>query len=1131
VLPILISALILILSLLLAWAVSFLPGITGTSLLVLRILLLVLGVGVAAVILILEIRRRRRDAATRSLPGGQELDALLRDAEKRIATAQHTGPKSLAALPLLYILGDANSTKTTTVLKSGFDPELIAGQIYRDQDVVPTPVANFWYTQAAVIVEAGEAVRKNAALWSKLIRRTRPRVIRSAMGKHTPVRAAVVCISCEQFLGAGASDAVLAAARSTNQMLRELSHQLGTEIPVYVILAKLDRIPDFTEFVRNLTGEEASVPLGMALDRTEVSGGLYAEKATSQVTSVLDQLVFALSEYRVELLTRETEQRNIDPVYEFPRELRKLRNNLANYLVELARPSHLNFNPYLRGIYLTGVRAQILEQMVASPAQTPQAQVADAGATRMFSLEQARAASAAPAPQMVAQKVAQWCFLPRLLPSVILGDRSALAATSNSGRTHVFRRVTFALISLVLLALLACLTISWVHNTALEQSILSAADAIPTSAVAPPALASEQALVELDRLRASLVQLEGFRRNGVPFLYTFGLYHGDALFDPARQIYFSAFHRLLLASTQANLAQFLSRLPAASKPGDNYQAAYDPLKAYLITTNNPEKSNPEFLSPVLMQFWENGRAPDSQKQSSLARLQFDFYAAELAVSDPYPLAPNMPDPPVTQARAYLNTFGGQERIYQQMLTAAGNGSHAVDFNRDYPGSSATVVDSHVVPAAFTSKGYPLMQDALAHPDRFFSGDKWVLGDQASTSLNAATLTQQLTARYEQDYLAQWNAFLRAAQVIRYRSLSDASTKLTLLSGPNSALLALLYTASHGTAVADQQIAKPFQPAQAVVAPESTDKLIGPGNQNYVTGLAGLQGAIAQVALTPIDPTNQTALLPVLNAVTSAHGAALQTSQSFDNTPETQPVLNLLQAPINSVDDLVRAQGPKQANGGGASFCAAFSPLMSKFPFNSNGPDATLPELASVLQPTSGALAQLSDTVRPLVIQQGNNFAANPTSPIKVTSDFLRFFTRVKNLSALLFPPNAEAPGLNFTVQILPASGVQNVSFQVDKQSLSGAGSTKMFVWTMQNSQQAQLTVGSDTLQFSGNWALLHLIAKGQREQPSSPIRLSYPFGFLNTSSYHVVRLEFSPNASVLMPGELAPTRCVATVAH
>src|SRR6185312_17175551 len=115
------------------------------------------------------------DAAARSLPGGTDLDTLLRDTEQRLATAQRAGPKSIDALPLLYILGEGNSAKTTVVLKSGFDPELLAGQVYRDQDIVATAVINLWYTQSCVLVEAGDAVRKSPALWGKLIRKTRPK--------------------------------------------------------------------------------------------------------------------------------------------------------------------------------------------------------------------------------------------------------------------------------------------------------------------------------------------------------------------------------------------------------------------------------------------------------------------------------------------------------------------------------------------------------------------------------------------------------------------------------------------------------------------------------------------------------------------------------------------------------------------------------------------------------------------------------------------------------------------------------------------------------------------------------------------------------------------------------------------
>ncbi len=341
--------------------------------------------------------------------------------------------------------------------------------------------------------------------------------------------------------------------------------------------------------------------------------------------------------------------------------------------------------------------------MVAVGAQAPQAQPADAGATRMFSLEQMRAAAAPAAPQMVSQKVAQWCFLPRLLPTVVLQDRSALIATSNSGRTHLLRRVTFAVLSVLLLVFLACLTVSWVNNNELEQSILLAARAIPAQTPHPGTLASEQDLAALDHLRSALVQLEDYRQNGVPLRYRFGLYSGNRLFDAAREIYFARFRRLLLAPTQENLAKFLSGLPAASKPGDDYSAAYDPLKAYLITTANPEKSTPA-VSPVLTQFWLNGRAPETDQQGKLARAQFDFYAAELAKADPYPLAANMPDPPVTHARTYLNTFGGSRIGSTSRCSPPPAAVRAPSTSTaTIPGSAQTVIDGHIVPGSLHQK--------------------------------------------------------------------------------------------------------------------------------------------------------------------------------------------------------------------------------------------------------------------------------------------------------------------------------------------------------------------------------------------------------------------------------------------
>jgi type VI secretion system protein ImpL len=1141
---IVVAILIFVVAVVLAWAVGPLLGLAGTALLVLRILLVVLGALAAGIMLFFYFRDKRRDAATKSLVGGTDMDSLLRDAEKHLASAQRGGARTLDTLPLLYILGDANAAKTTAVLKSGFDPELLAGQVYRDQDVIATPVVNIWFAHESVFVEVGDAVRKAPALWGKLIRRTRPKAMSSAMGKQAPVRAAVVCVSVEQFLGATAADAVVAAARNTNQMLRDLAQQLGTEIPVYVILTKLDRMPHFSEYVRNLTTEEAGQPFGMPFSRNAVSSGLYAEKANAEVTAALDRMLFALGEYRLELLNRENDQKNVDPVYEFPREMRKLRNNLVSYLVELTRPSHLNANPYLRGFYCTGVRAHMVQEMVAAGAAQPQAQPVGAGATRMFTVESMKAVTAPAGPQTVTRKTAQWCFLPRIFPNVILEDRSALAVTSNSQRTHLFRRFVLGTVSFLLLLYLICLTVSWSKNARLEHEIVAAANAIPVTSVPNGVLAPTQYLQPLDQLRASLVQLEDYQKNGAPLMYRWGLYHGNSLLDGARRIYFDRFRRLLLANTQANLVTYLNSLPQTPASGADYSATYNPLKAYLETTSNPEKSTVEFLSPVLMQYWQNGKVPDTQEQKDLASRQFDFYAGELPQYTPYNINPDTLA--VTKARAYLSNFGGFERIYQSMLTAADKVAPAVDFNKNYPGSATTVVDSHVVQGAFTRAGFTFMQDAIRHPDRYYSGEVWVLGNQAQASLDLAAVTQQLATRYVTDYASEWRAFLHSAAVVHYHNLADAGGKLQILSNPSSTLLELFYTASHNTAVANPDISKEFQPTQAIVLPDTPDRLIGQGNQGYITGLLGLQTAVAQVAQSP-NPNDPAAAQPVIAAAASAHQAASQAAQAFNLDPQghvDQAVLALMQAPITSVDEVLRGAAPAAANAGGAGLCGQFGQLMAKFPFSpTSTTDATPADVGALLQPGSGALWQFYDAkLKNVLQQQGSVYVPNPTATLKVNPAFLRFFNKAAAVSSALYPPNG-APGLTFNVHILRSPGIQSVAFVLDAQRLAGSDVSRQFTWSFATAQQVQIvaTYGTNSLPlpFSGSWALFHFVNQGKVEQSGAAIeRLAYPLEIANTpikaadGTPLVMHIELSgQNVGLLAPGALSDMRCVSTVAH
>ena len=398
-----------------------------------------------------------------------------------------------------------------------------------------------------------------------------------------------------------------------------------------------------------------------------------------------------------------------------------------------------------------------------------------------------------------------------------------------------------------------------------------------------------------------------------------GLYQGDKLAVPARQIYFDRFRGMLLNPTQANFAGYLRGLPVSPAPGADYTAAYNPLKAYLITTSNPEKSQAQFLTPVFLQYWMGSNIKDPAQQQ-LARQQIDFYAGELVRQNPYNITPD--NAAVAKARTYLSNFGAVPRIYQDMLALADKASPGVDFNRQYPNAASSIIESHLVRGAFTRAGFAFMQAAMQHPERYFQGETWVLGDQAARSLDSAGVSKQLAAMYSAEFLKEWHAFLNDAHFTACGPIKELPNKLNALAGPDSPLLEFFGTASYNTAVPDPQIKAIFQPTQALVDPNSTARFIGPGNTAYVNALLSLSSAVGQFNQNP-----ETSGDMLGSAVSTAGIAVQQTAQPFNVDPQMhteKTVFALLEAPIRCAVP----PPPPPPPGAPGSLCS----LLGKFPF-------------------------------------------------------------------------------------------------------------------------------------------------------------------------------------------------------
>lgn len=192
------------------WVVGKTLGLSSSEFYVLWGLLAAIGTLGAAGLVWWKMRQKSEEAETdedqaQSEPAGnEEIDLLIRDADTKLASARQA---RIGNLPLIFILGDQGATKTSVVMNSGLEPELLAGQVYQDNAVAPTRTANFWYAGNAVLAEVNSRVLADSNRWSRVVRRLRPGSLKSVVGGNAQApRAALVCVNAEIFTQPGAAE-------------------------------------------------------------------------------------------------------------------------------------------------------------------------------------------------------------------------------------------------------------------------------------------------------------------------------------------------------------------------------------------------------------------------------------------------------------------------------------------------------------------------------------------------------------------------------------------------------------------------------------------------------------------------------------------------------------------------------------------------------------------------------------------------------------------------------------------------------------------------------------------------------------------------------------------------------------
>ena len=118
-------------------------------------------------------------------------------------------------------------------------------------------------------------------------------------------------------------------SRDWQERLRAIAVRFGADFPVYVVVTKCDKIPFFSDFFRRLPESEVNQVLGCTLSaqvsETAGSNEVFVEAEAKRLTASFRPLYHALARRRLTHLAHEPNFAQRPGVYEFPRELKRIR--------------------------------------------------------------------------------------------------------------------------------------------------------------------------------------------------------------------------------------------------------------------------------------------------------------------------------------------------------------------------------------------------------------------------------------------------------------------------------------------------------------------------------------------------------------------------------------------------------------------------------------------------------------------------------------------------------------------------------------------------------------------------------------------------------------------------------------